>query len=329
MISRPRRFAHEEGDYDAQYGSQPADFSPGRGAAAVLRRFGVVDGVGLEVGCGTGLMSLGLADSFAGELLLTDPSPAFLNITRRKLTQAGVNLDRVRFGVLMGEELDRLPPSSLDFIALRSTLHHVLDVPRFFLQASDALRPGGVFVCEEPCTEGYILMGAVAQFLPALCAAEGFPLTDDDRAKIENFTATIAFYVNRRVDKSKAEDKHLFRVDEVMEFGRRAGMDVHFIPNKALEELARDGVGAKETKPEFFSMFLKNYLRYCMSFGPELMDRVEKNLGRYASYLDGLAAAGNCPYMHGVFAAKKTGASARSSVLGFVRRTTRRLLRAG
>src|SRR5258708_38885040 len=125
MISRPRRFAHEEADYDAQYGSQPIDLSPGRGVNAVLRRFGVASGVGLEGGCGTGLMSLGLADSFKGELLLTDPSPAFLKITRRKLQEAGVTLQGVHFGVLMGEELDRLPPSSLDFIALRSTLHHV------------------------------------------------------------------------------------------------------------------------------------------------------------------------------------------------------------
>jgi ubiquinone/menaquinone biosynthesis C-methylase UbiE len=304
-VSAPRRYAHDEAKYDAQYASDPANLVVGRGLITLLGRTGAdFSGPALEIGCGTGLVSLGLAAEDAYPLaLLTDPSPEFLRITRDKVRAHGFDEGRVRWGVLTAEEIDRLPAGMFSLIVLRSTLHHVANVERFLRDASRALAPGGVLTFQEPCQEGYVLMGALAQFLPLCAERAGRALTPEQQGHVTRFVNSMKFYSRRDVDKSRAEDKHLFRVDELMRWGASCGLGVEFLPNMAYEyysfpEVNRPG-------PDAFTPFFRGYARYCMSWDEGLMRLFDELLTPYCAYIEDIKGPGGPPYLHGVFLCRK------------------------
>ncbi len=304
-ISEPRRFKHDETQYDAQYGNQPVNLTSGHGVVNYVSEHGIdTNGPVIEIGCGTGRLSLGLVHQRAfPEVLLTDPSPVFLNITAEKLRTAKIRTDRVRYGLLMGEDVDRLPKDMFSMIVLRSTLHHILDIDRFIQCSARALRPGGALVFQEPCMEGYVQMGAMAQFLPALCEGAQVPLSDEQRKHVDMFQHTMQFYARRDMDKSKAEDKHLFRVDELMATAREAGLTLHFKPNTTFDHLAAKP--SKRRAPDRFKKFFHEYLKYCMSWDEPLMELFNSHLAPYCDWLDGLCETGSPPYLHGVFLAQR------------------------
>src|ERR1043165_4342661 len=101
-ISGAKRFAHDEAKYDEQYANEAADMQVGQGIMHLLRESDApFDGAALEVGCGTGLATVGLMSQMPYPLLIaTDPSPAFLRITRDKLKSQGLLSER-------GSEEDR------------------------------------------------------------------------------------------------------------------------------------------------------------------------------------------------------------------------------
>lgn len=304
-ISQPRRFAHDEERYDEQY-HNTANLEVGKGVIAAAGRGagGDTSAPALEIGCGTGLVSLGLvAHSPYPLTILTDPSPAFLRITQRKMAAASVNPDRAAFAVLMGEELDRLPAGQLSLIVLRSTLHHVLDVDKFISDAARALRPGGILTFQEPCMEGYLLMGALVQFLPDLAERAGTPLSDPQAASVRQFADTMKFYARRDLDKSRAEDKHLFRPDELMRLGASRALSVEFLANTTYDALA---ASAEAPARDTFTHFFRNYARYCMSWDEPLMARFDQLLAPRCRYLDEASAGGSGPYLHGVFVCRRS-----------------------
>lgn len=304
-LSEPRNFAHDESDYDNQYKNDPANLSVGRGLISLLRqRQADFRGPALEIGCGTGLLSLGIVDSKAYPVtILSDPSPAFIQITRKKVRAASLESPAVRYAILRAEEIDRLPADTFSLIVLRSTLHHVSDVDKFIRDAGRALRRGGVFACEEPCMEGYVLMGALAQFFPAVMAGLGRPLTAEQTAKVQFFVDTMRFYARRDVDKSTAEDKHLFRVDELMRTGATAGLSVEFCSNLTFGHF--DSPPDAMPAPHNFQDFFFDYLKYCMSFDDELVGLFREHFAPYCQYVKDISANGNGPHLYGVFVCKK------------------------
>jgi ubiquinone/menaquinone biosynthesis C-methylase UbiE len=304
LISRPRRFAHDESQYDAQYNSDPTNKGVGRGLVQVLKDAGAdFSRPALEIGCGTGLVSVGLAESSPYPLtIFTDPSPVFLKITQAKIRRNNLDESRLAYAVLMGEEVDRLPAGELSMIILRSTLHHVLHVEAFIAASARALTHGGVLTFQEPCMEGYILMGAMVQFLPGLARAAGETLSPEQLRQIELFANSMKFYARRDVDKTKAEDKHLFRVDELMKVGERCGLSVEFRANTAYESFQQPGASPA---PDAFTPFFRDYARYCMSWDESLMRLFDKHLLPYCRQIEESAAGGSGPYLHGVFVCRK------------------------
>jgi hypothetical protein len=151
--------------------------------------------------------------------------------------------------------------------------------------------------------EGYVLMGALAQFLPALCAAAQQPLTDEQQKQLDMFLHTMQFYARRDMDKSKAEDKHLFRVDELMVSAREAGLVLQFKPNQTYYHFGEPP--QRRSGPDGFKKFFREYLRYCMSFDDSLMELFEAQLLPYCEWLEGLCESGSPPYLHGVFLAQR------------------------
>ena len=149
--------------------------------------------------------------------------------------------------------------------------------------------------------EGFVLMGALAQFLPALSANTGAILTDAERSLIDQFTKVMHFYIRRDVDKTKAEDKHVFRVDELMKWASQAGLSLKFFPNVTFEHFAYPPW--LRPKPDRFRTFFYDYLKFCMSFDEKMMQRFDELLGTYCDWIDDLCDAGSPPYLHGVFLA--------------------------
>jgi ubiquinone/menaquinone biosynthesis C-methylase UbiE len=304
-LSEARAFSHDEGEYDAQYASEADRPEVGQGAVALMRALDAdLGGPALEVACGTGLLSVGLAAAGAYPgLIVTDASPRFLELTRRKLARNGLE-DRARYAVLRFEDLPRLPAETLSLVVLRSALHHVLDVERFVADTARLLRPGGVLAFQEPCAEGNVLMGALAHFVPMVMQAAGHAPTARQREQLRLFEDTIRFYARRDVDKAAAEDKHLFRPHELVEVGRGCGLEVRFLPNVVFEDCVGGLPPAR--RPGSFFGFFHDYLRYCMAFDAELVTLFSEHFARHCALVEELSRTGDGPAMHGVFACRKS-----------------------
>lgn len=96
----------------------------------------------LELGCGTGSLSLALAESLKGASITgLDLDPVALSIAQRKS-----GAEQVEW--LTGNVLDEPPaPGTWDCVVISLVLHHLkpADQPVALRQALAALRPGGTF----------------------------------------------------------------------------------------------------------------------------------------------------------------------------------------
>jgi hypothetical protein len=190
-------------------------------------------------------------------------------------------------------------------------LHHVLEWERFIASAARALRPGGVLAFQEPCADGYVLMGAMAQFLPVvvdrrdgiLARLRPRRLTQRQRDQLQLFVDTMRFGARRDVDKSQAEDKHEFRIEEVVSAGRLAGIEFEFLRNVVFEDCA-EGI-PRGPRPMSFFGFFRDYLKHCMSFDADLVELFERHFASWCEMLEELSQKGDGPPMHGVFAGRK------------------------
>lgn len=305
LISQPRRFAHDETQYDEQYKSEPIDLKTGIGLTNLLRKRGADFTMpALEIGAGSGKLSLGLVkENVYPFVILSDPSPAFLNIILHKLKQIDVDISSVGLAVLKGEEIDHLPEKKLSMIALRSTLHHILDVSKFIADSASALVPGGFLALQEPCWEGYVLMGTMAQFIPIILEKNNAKLSEHHRRQVKTFIDTMRFYARRDLDKAESEDKHLFRVDEIMSMGGAAGFTVEFLPNMTFEHYFDTNTSSDHAFS--FHHFFQDYLKYCMNFDEELIQLFEQHFKQYNQLLEEISADNNAPYCHGIFLCRK------------------------
>jgi ubiquinone/menaquinone biosynthesis C-methylase UbiE len=309
-ISEPRAFAHDEAEYDRQYGNDPANLDVGFGLVSAAIECGGADrGPALEIGCGTGLASTGLvAAGRYPEVLLTDPSPAFLKITRSKIEALGEGARTpVRYGVLLGDELNRLPADTFSLIALRSTLHHILDVPAFLRECARILQPGGVLAVQEPCAEGYLLMGALTGPLPRLAKFAGVELDEAELKMLDRFVATMLSYHRGDLDKSAWEDKHLFDLADLSNLAADLGMSSRFYVNQDYERLHVDA-GKHAGKYDFYAFF-RAYLQYCMSFPVTLLEKLDRFAKPTFNYVRKASAGGKWPQVTASCFFRKTDGS--------------------
>ena len=93
----------------------------------------------LEYGCGTGLVSVLLADRL-GRIVAADVAEQMLAVLEQKRLAAG--LDRLETRRL-DLTVDPLPAERFDLIFSSMTLHHIDDVPRLLGRLRDLLAPGG------------------------------------------------------------------------------------------------------------------------------------------------------------------------------------------
>jgi SAM-dependent methyltransferase len=302
QISPQRSYSHAEDQYDAKYGLVNHDPQEGLGLCSLLK-FQDIDtsGPAIEIGCGTGYLTTGLALGYPGsDFLVTDPSAAFLRMTEARLSKSAGASARLHFAILNGDDLPLLPADLFSLITLRSTLHHILEVKAFIGACARALRPGGALaMCAEPCESGYVLMGVVAQSIPAVLQAAGVKLRPDWHKIIVLFSETMKFYCRRDIDKSKAEDKHLFRVFELGQIGMEHGLTLRYFPNVAFGDFVSNA--SPPPSHSSFSKFFLDYLRYCVSFELELVELIGHHMKLQLQYLDDCYRSHPGPLFTGAF----------------------------
>lgn len=143
LISAHRKYSYDEQLYDQQYGISPYDFVAGEGLFNLAKRLGLnLDHPVLELGCGTGRLSVGMLKAFdPDKLLITDASSIFLDLSRRKFQES--NLAMPHLGVLQFEDIGLLPDEAFSMIVIRSALHHIDKYEDFLIAASKKLVKGG------------------------------------------------------------------------------------------------------------------------------------------------------------------------------------------
>lgn len=306
-ISPERPYAHAEDQYDAQYGISAPDMEEGQGLCGLLRQQGCdTTGPALEIGCGTGRLSYGLAHHYPGpDFLVTDPSPSFLRITQTLFTDGAVGRSRLHFALLNADDLGQLPAGMFSLIAMRSTLHHILQVEEFIAACARSLRPGGTIAMgAEPLESGYVLMAAVAQsIIPTLTAAR-VKLAPAWRAQLANFTDTVKFYCRRDLVKVTAEDKHLFTIHDLSDLGHAHGLRLKYFPNAAFSDFAPGHVPGFEG----FSVFFLSYLKYCMQFDEEFLSHIRLHMKAQLKFIDDCHRSHAGPAITGVFLFHKPAA---------------------
>lgn len=136
---------HDHGHFDdaaSTWDADPAKVERARATAALLLDALALDGTErvLEIGGGTGQLSLALADHVAA-VLVTDASPGMVDVARDNIERAGL-VDR-----LTAERLDLvtdLPPDGrFDGVWAQLALHHVREVDLLLERIKALLVPGG------------------------------------------------------------------------------------------------------------------------------------------------------------------------------------------
>ena len=275
----------------------------------------------LELGAGTGIFSRPLVSATAyPAYFITDTSPEFLRRTRATIDRLKLGKD-VQYVLLSGDELHRWPAGTLSLVALRYVLHHVLDWQRFIRSASRLLVPGGALVFEEPCADGFVLQAAMADVLrrsPALRRK----MSRSVRRDLDFFVETTLFYARTGIDKSAAEDKHVFPVFRLVEVCRDAGLVPTVYPNQGLDVELDPGEG-----PGTFLVDFRHNLAVNFGFGRETLDFFDRHLADAGQDIAQLDARGGGPVVRAVVLARKPSVripSAREGSLA-LRKLSRRM----
>ena len=263
-LSDDRAFAHAEDRYDAQYENSSIDLAPGSRLVDFLKEFGIAKGARLlEIGCGTGFLSLGVAASnYFDEVAVTDGSLNFMRLTKAKFEQIDTQ-SNICLAVLTDHDIDKIADDYFDVIAMRSVLHHVTDFGEFADMLMKKLRPRGVLAMFEPRAELFLWMGTVMAMFSELAVAKKVHLDAEDRESISIFVRTIEFYLRRDIDKSQGEDKYAFWQHEMLDMASRNHAVVAFRSENEATDLV---------------VQLLHYCRYCMGFSSSLVEKLRVTL---------------------------------------------------
>jgi glycosyltransferase involved in cell wall biosynthesis/ubiquinone/menaquinone biosynthesis C-methylase UbiE len=323
-LTSPREYQHEETGYDAQYGIEHDDFTYGNGLCNLMISHKCdLSAPALEIGCGTGILTLGICQKNPFPLFIaSDASPAFLHIVKNKLEQTGNFTERVRLAVIDGDALTHAPKQSFSLIVLKATLHHIIDPGQFIKKTSELLVPNGMLVFHEPFWEGSVLLGLMAQTLMdkkysrfsrklwrgVIRAFTSMPnrytrkVTQESHfVRLQLLIDTMKAAARRDIDKSTWEDKHLFKVSDIMKWGHGANLDVDFIPNREFNEFADNA----DNETFSYRKFIFTYISKCMNYGDQFARDFEADMGTSFDYLDQIAANNNSPEYHGIFLFRK------------------------
>lgn len=312
-LSSDRPFTHDENGYDSQYTIVADDIRWGEGLLNLLRQRGAdMSSPCLEIGCGTGALTVGLAAAAEYPFVVaTDMSSAFLHIVERKAHALSIPSDRLRLAIYDSDAPDapQPPDAAFSLIALRAVLHHILKPEAFIHKMAALLKPGGVLVLHEPCREGMLLLGLLARmyemFLIRASVRQKSSALVTGKLKIgitQRISQSMLYFARRDMDKSNMEDKHLFLPEEIMHWGQNAGLDVEFLPNREFSEFSQ-----MDKQPGIFSVrhFISSYLQLCLSLDERFVKEFMRFASPYTQYVEQCSQGGSAPAFHGIFLLRK------------------------
>jgi ubiquinone/menaquinone biosynthesis C-methylase UbiE len=296
-----RNYAFDEAEYDAQYGYNPDTVSHlSASLSRLFRQIGAKpSGLCIDVGCGTGVLAAALAGTglFSG-VVFSDPSIPFLKICRAKVNENKLSCPEY-YLAMAGDDLGRLPADLFSMVAVRYTLHHIMDWRQFLRDAHRVLAPGGILAIEEPFAEGFLLQAILIHFHQIKSDA---PPHDGHAEKwfVDYLRNSVASYLLSDPDKARKEDKHLFLAHELMTEAQDSGYHFQFFPNSGFEAFTDDGV----RKDRFVNSFLHN-CRVNLGFPPELVERISREYKGLTGYLDPIERERDCIFSRGLFILRK------------------------
>jgi ubiquinone/menaquinone biosynthesis C-methylase UbiE/uncharacterized protein YbaR (Trm112 family) len=211
-------------DYDAVHMIDAKVVSSiGREWAEVLRDLEATGGDLLEIGSGTGALTLGLLEQgVARSLVASDISMKFmLGLKAMAAGPAPVEM------VVCDANRLNFRGESFDVVVGRSILHHLVGYEETLRQVWRMLRPGGVGVFYEPILQGKVIPALYARLAFEADAAAQHPVfSDTDRNKIVSFVRHITkstWYPQDSDSLAKIEDKYIFDLDDMARLAARAG----------------------------------------------------------------------------------------------------------
>jgi ubiquinone/menaquinone biosynthesis C-methylase UbiE len=178
--------------------------------------------VTVELGTGTGAWTVGMdrTPQFE-ELYAVDVSFEFLSLLKKRLSNLRTHL------VCQSAETLEFEPGSVDLVAGRSFLHHILDYEALLAKCARWLKPGGVAVFFEPCMQGKIWVAFFAELIRQVDAHFGTKaLTVEQSNGLHGLMRHILKdHYNKNIETLRplAEDKWIFDIDSLQRTAQRAG----------------------------------------------------------------------------------------------------------
>lgn len=186
---------------------------------------GVHYGDTLEIGCGTGQLTWGLAKRLPfTSVHACDISHGFLNHLRKDLEN--IPGRDVNYYLC---DANNLPfrENTFDLVVGHSVLHHFIHYEKVIANVQKLLRPGGRAIFYEPIIQGKILVAFFGELMIRTEANTGFGVLDEeDVKKIKHMNRHILksrWLKNNEAALMKMEDKYIFDILELekmaLEFG--------------------------------------------------------------------------------------------------------------
>jgi ubiquinone/menaquinone biosynthesis C-methylase UbiE len=156
----------------------------------------------LELGCGTGNLSLALAHRFPNaSLTFVDASPEMLAVTRTRIGESDVELARHPEYIASRFEDLTLPAHAFDVVVSSISLHHVVDKASVYRIVRAAVRDGGTFafadqIRGEPETNHLVNWEGWLDFCrePGNCTPEEIQSLLDHAAAHDHYTPMSAHF---------------------------------------------------------------------------------------------------------------------------------------
>lgn len=276
VLSQDSPFQHPEDDYDRQYGKDADPIEKTIGAF-VLDAAGFIPETVLELACGTGHMTASLLhDDRIERIVASDASRQFLELTKRKVSELPGH-HKLDLLVLSDSEFESIPENTFDAIMMRSALHHFVDFEAIAESLIRKLKRGGGLFMLEPRADFHIASSLVLRNAKQKGTSEG-AWTDQHDKHMNDFVDAARFYLERNTDKSSAEDKYVFHLEEFLAIAQRTNSQFTVLGG------------------EYVSTFTSNFhdfMHYCMSFQPDVLSDIMRLADDDLKFLD--HAFGNRP----------------------------------